>query len=160
MPAELEIQISAELPRERVLADSSLWIDYYRPGGRPDARVALQEALAEDLVATMAMILIEVLRGAPTRESFQDLEADLGALHWLDVTPAVALRAAGIGFDLERAGTRVPSTDLMIAATAIEHGCVVWHDDGHFEVIAAHSALAQRRFGGSSTAGSVSRAGR
>jgi predicted nucleic acid-binding protein len=54
---------------------------------------------------------------------------------------------AGIGFELERAGRRAPATDLLTAAAAIEHGYTLWHDDAHFEVIAAHSSLRQRRLG-------------
>lgn len=103
---------------------------------------------AGDEVGTTAMILIDVLRGALTAESFEEIAIDFTALHWLDVTRNVARLAAGIGFDLERSGTRVPSTDLMSAGTAIEHGYTLWHDDAHFEVIAGCSPLAQRRFRG------------
>ena len=132
----------------RVLADSSVWIDYYRPDGRTWVRDELCAALADDRVATSAMVLIEVLRGALTPRTYEELQSDFAALHWLDVPPAVAQGAARIGFELERAGARVPATDLMIAAAAISHRHTLWHDDAHFEVIAEHSALAQRRFAG------------
>ncbi|MBI2071528.1 MAG: PIN domain-containing protein [Gemmatimonadetes bacterium] len=130
----------------RVLADSSLWVEYYQPTGRPALQAAVKEAVAQDRVGTMAMILIEVLRGALTSDSYEVLQTDLAALHWLDVTPAVARRGAKIGFSLDRAGKRVPATDLLIAATAIEHGYALWHNDGHFEVIAENSELVHRRF--------------
>ena len=145
VPAAAQRSIMWEGP---VLADSSVWIDYYRPDGRGWVRDELRAALADDRVATSAMVLIEVVRGAPTPGSYQELQSDFSALRWLDVSPAIARDAARIGSDLERAGKRVPATDLMIAAAAISHGHTVWHDDAHFEVIAEHSGLAQRRFAG------------
>lgn len=132
---------------ERVLVDSSVWIEYYQPGGRAELQAAVQEALTRDRVGTMAMILVELLRGALTPESYEALQADLTALRWLEVTLAVALRGARIGFDLEREGKRVPATDLLIAASAIEHGYTLWHNDAHFEVIAGASPLVHRPFG-------------
>jgi predicted nucleic acid-binding protein len=130
---------------EQVLVDSSVWIEYYQPTGRPELQAAVQGALARARVGTTAVVLVEVLRGALTRESLESLEADLSALHWLDVTPDVARRAAEIGFGLDRKGKRVPATDLVIAAAAIEYGYTLWHAGGHFEVIAEDSALRHRR---------------
>lgn len=130
----------------RVLVDSSVWVDYYQPTGRPAVQAAVKQAVAQDRVGTMAMIAIEVLRGALTSESYEALHTDLAALHWLDVTRAVAWRGAKIGFGLDRAGKRVPTTDLVIAAAAIEHGYALWHNDAHFDVIAENSELVHRRF--------------
>ena len=125
--------------------DSSLWIEYYRPDGRPQRRSAVRDAVVQDIVATTAMVAIEVLQGATTPEAFEALQADFGALHWLDVTRRMAERAARIGFDLHRRGQAVPSTDLMIAAVALEHECQLWHLDEHFERIAKVAPLKQKR---------------
>jgi len=149
--AEAEAREAGDRPAEtrsgdeRVLVDSSVWIQYYQPTGRPEHQAAVQGVLARDRVGTTAVVLVEVLRGALSLESYESLEADLTALHWLGVTSEVARRAAEIGFGLDRKGMRVPATDLVIAAAAIEHDYALWHDDGHFEVIARESALRQRR---------------
>ncbi len=129
----------------RILVDSSLWIEYYRPDGRPQRRSAVREAVVRDIVTTTAMVAIEVLQGATTPDAFEALRTDFGALHWLDVTRHMAERAARIGFDLHRRGQVVPSTDLMIAAVALEHECQLWHLDEHFERIAKVAALKQKR---------------
>jgi predicted nucleic acid-binding protein len=131
---------------DHVLIDSSLWIEYYQQGGRGEVKVAVHEVAARDQIGTTAVILVEVLGGALTEASYKALETDLTNLHWLEATVGVASRGARIGFTLERVGKRVPATDLLIAAVAIEHGYVLWHDDSHFEVIAEHSALRHRRF--------------
>ena len=130
----------------RILIDSSLWIEYYRPDGRRHRREAVREALAQDRVATSAMILIEVLQGTTTLEAYDALREDSAALHWLEVTRATAERAARMGFDLRRRGEAVPATDLMIAAIALDHECQLWHLDAHFEWIARVVPLQQRRF--------------
>ncbi len=130
----------------RILVDSSLWIEYYRPDGRPQRRSAVREAVVRDIVTTTAMVAIEVLQGAATPDAFEALRDDFGALHWLDVTRRMAERAARMGFDLYRRGQAVPSTDLMIAAVALEHECELWHLDEHFERIAKVAPLHQKRF--------------
>ena len=129
-----------------ILADSSLWIEYYRPDGRRQRREAVREALAQDIVATTAMILIEVLQGATTPEDYDALRHDFAGLHWLDLTMATAEKAARLGFDLRRRGEAAPATDVMIAAIALEHGCELWHLEAHFERIAKVVPLRQQRF--------------
>lgn len=137
---------AASASDDRVLVDSALWVEYYQRAGRREVQAAVQEVVARDQVGTTAIILIEVLRGALTEASYQTLEMDLSALHWLEPTLGVARRGARIGFILDRAGKRVPATDLLIAGAAIEHDYTLWHNDGHFEVIAEHSELKHRRF--------------
>ena len=98
-----------------------------------------------DIVATTAMIVVEVLQGAATSEKYHDLREDFAGYHWLDVTRDAAERAARMGIDLHRRGRAVPSTDLMIAAVALEHGYQLWHLDEHFERIAKVTPLKQKR---------------
>ena len=130
----------------RILVDSSLWIEYYKPSGRPRRREAVREALMRDIVATTAMIVVEVLQGATNSEEYHDLREDFAGYHWLGVTRDAAERAARMGFDLHRRGQAVPSTDLLIAAVTLEHGCQLWHLDEHFERIARVAPLKQKRW--------------
>ena len=129
-----------------LLIDSSLWIEYYRPDGLRRRREAILEVLIQDVVATSATVTVEVLRGATNPENYDALRRDFSALRWLESTRAAAEHGGRIGFDLRRRGEIVPATDLLIAATAIEHGCELWHLGAHFERIAKVSSLKQRRF--------------
>ncbi len=46
--------------------------------------------------------------------------------------------AAALGWELARAGRRVPTVDALIAAAAHVHGCEVWHyGDAHFQALAS-----------------------
>jgi len=47
-----------------------------------------------------------------------------------------ALRYAGILYSLQRAGTRIPTNDIWIAATAMQHGLRVLTTDTHFQRVA------------------------
>lgn len=49
--------------------------------------------------------------------------------------------AVDLGFDPRREGIVVATSDLLIAASAIEHGAVLVHADSGFERIAARSDL-------------------
>lgn len=129
----------------KLLLDSSVWIDYYRPGGRRDRREAIREALARDRVATTAMIVTEILQGASTAEDYEALREDFAALHWLDITQHTSETAGRFGCDLRRRGEPVPATDLIIAAVALEHGYGLWHLDAHFETIAKVTPFKERR---------------
>lgn len=131
----------------RILIDSSVWIHYYRPGGSPAMRAAVQAALAEDRVVTTGLVVVEVLQGARTAADFGLLETDFSALPWLDLTAGAVGQAARWGFELARRGTPIPATDLVIAAVAVAHDCELWHEDAHFERLEPLTPLVIRRPG-------------
>ena len=62
------------------------------------------------------------LRTAPGR---RDLDSILGGLHLLPVDEPVARRFGDVSAALRAAGTPLPTPDLLIAATALEHGLTV-----------------------------------
>lgn len=129
----------------RVLVDSSVWIEYYRPAGPSGLRVAVQDALERDRVVTAGVIAVEVLQGARTDADYALLERDFAALPWLELTAAAARQAARLGFDLRRRGLAVPAVDLVIAALALVHECELWHLDAHFERVQTVAPLTARR---------------
>lgn len=130
----------------RLLVDSSIWIEYYRPDGRPEIRDAVREELLAGGVATTALIVAEVVRGAPHPRGLEDLADDFSALAFLDGGFEAGVRAARIGHALRRTGRPVPSADLLIAAEAVGAECELWHQDAHFERIADVADLGQRSF--------------
>lgn len=133
-------------PLSRVLVDSSIWIDFYRPSGSDEVRDQVREALVRDGVATVPLIVAEVVRGAPNETELEGLVQDLSALHVLDVDFETGAYAARLGFALRREGRTVPTTDLLIAAAAVRSGCELWHRDAHFETIGKTCPLEERRF--------------
>ncbi len=119
------------------LVDTSAWIEFFKLGGDPRVRQALQVALEEGVVVTVAPVLTELLVGLNPARSL-----DAQAIERLRALEAVALgwdicaHAGTLGRALARRGQRVPTVDLIIAAAAASGGHDVWHvGDRHFIAI-------------------------
>ncbi len=120
----------------RVLIDTSAWIEFYHPQGSPEVKRAVTEALERHEIAAVAPVVVELLSGAKTEKDYEALQADLEALSLLPLREEEALAAARLAWTLARAGQRVPTIDLLIAAAAQVHGYEIWHfGDGHFQTI-------------------------
>ncbi|MDP3722581.1 MAG: PIN domain-containing protein [Candidatus Omnitrophota bacterium] len=123
-----------------ILVDSSVWIDYYRPQGPAALKHRLQEELRLGTVATIGLIAVEILQGAPTPSALASLEEDLLGLQWLEITQDVWLEAGRLGARLRQAGLSLPATDVVIASTAMHYRCYLWHRDEDFTRLARHAS--------------------
>jgi len=126
------------------LVDSSVWVEYLRPGGSPEAKKRVRHLMESGAAATCGVVTVEVLRGARRSEDFQALAEAFAALPQLAVDEKVIARAAGWGFELDRKGKVLPTTDLLIAAAAFGRAVLV-HADADFETIAEAFGLDQER---------------
>lgn len=122
-----------------ILIDSSVWIDYYRPRGPERLKRQVQEALEENRVATIGLIAVEVLQGAPNVSSFAALREDFLGFQWLELTQDLWLEAARLGNTLRHSGVSIPTTDIVIAATALHYKARLWHRDNDFTRLAHHT---------------------
>ena len=122
----------------RILIDSSVWIDYYRPGSAA-LKSKVQEELKRGSVATIGLIAVEVLQGAPNAAILASLQEDFLGFHWLELTHDVWLEAAHLGSQLRQAGLSLPATDVIIAASALHYQCHLWHRDQDFTRLARHT---------------------
>lgn len=123
------------------LVDSSIWIDARRAGPDSDLFLELKDWIRTDRIVTNEFVRLELLTGAPTDVEYDRLIALLEPVRTLSVDPATWDIAARLGFDLRRQGVTVPHADLVIAASAIQYGCTVYHRDRHFALIAKHCLL-------------------
>ncbi len=124
-----------------ILVDSSVWIDYYRPEGPAKLKRQIQEHLRRGTIATIGLIAVEVLQGAPRASVLASLQEDFLGLHWLEITQPLWLEAAHLAARLRQAGAAVPATDVVIAAAAQHYRCRLWHRDEDFTRIARHVSL-------------------
>lgn len=117
------------------LADTSVYVlrSQYEP-----VRVRFESLLAAGRLAVCQMTALEYLNNAPDPPSY---EAIWGAVHtqrWMEVDTAAMDRALDVHRLLARTSQhrnfRLP--DLIIAATAEQHGAVVLHYDGDYDRIA------------------------
>lgn len=59
----------------------------------------------------------------------------------LGIEPAVSHRYAAVHRDLRARGEPIPTNDLWIAATALEHGLVLYTRDAHFAKVTGLACL-------------------
>jgi predicted nucleic acid-binding protein len=120
--------------RDNILVDTSIWIEYFnRPESKAGAR--LEKLIKEGDVCSAGVILTELLQGAKIEKEFNAILESFIVLPFLNTTIDTWIRAGKISFSLRRKGITIPTTDLIIASLAMEHGCSVFTIDPHFEKI-------------------------
>jgi predicted nucleic acid-binding protein len=100
-----------------VLCDTSVIIDVLR--GFPPA-VAWARSLSEPPTCS-EVTRVEVVRGLRTDER-RATERLFGAITWIGLDEAIARRAGELGRTWRRSHQGIATADLIIAATAAEHG--------------------------------------
>ncbi|MCA9967267.1 MAG: PIN domain-containing protein [Anaerolineales bacterium] len=126
-----------------IVVDSSAFIEYYRPQGNKVASQLVGEAIANDQVLVNGIIQAEIVAFAPSKREFELLTVDFSAFHWLDLTKHIFDLATELGFTMRQKGFTLPTTDLLIAATALHTQSTLYHLDKHFVVISDHTSLKQ-----------------
>ena len=117
-----------------ILADTSCWIEYFRPSGDEAVRSQLLRWMADGL-AVCGPVRAEVLRGARKAEAPKIVHA-FTALPYLASVDGDWLTAEQNARSLADKGDNVPLLDLLIATIAFRHGAVLAHKDAHFQTIA------------------------
>ena len=101
----------------------------------------MKEAITSDHVVVNGMIVVEVLSGISKQSEFKKVESAFKGFHFVTVSEEDYYSASLLGSSLRRNGISVPSTDLIIAASAIKGDHTLLHLDHHFDLIAKHSSL-------------------
>jgi predicted nucleic acid-binding protein len=87
--------------------------------------------------ATSGIVALEMLYSARNLRDYEKLRRELSAMIWLPTTDETVSRAIDIQHELARRGQhRAPIPDLIIAATAEQHGATLLHYDADFDLIA------------------------
>jgi len=110
-----------------LLLDTTVLIDVLR--GRLDRRTLLAElAVSGHTLATTAMNIGEVYAGMRPEEEAQT-ELFLGTLECYPITAEIALRAGKLKSVWSRKGKTLTLADMIVAATALEHGLTLMTDN-------------------------------
>lgn len=116
-----------------VLLDTSAYSAFRK--GNDELIAAVRGA---PVVAMNIVVLAELLEGFRRGTRLESNLSDLGAFRTsprfqlLDLDETTAERYALIVGQLRRAGTPIPTNDVWIAASALQHGCTVLTTDRHF----------------------------
>ncbi len=120
----------------RLLLDTSAYSAFMR--GHPEVKLALQEA---DEICLNPVILGELIagfmRGKRRRKNEGELKTFLTSARTmvLDVSEETADRYAVILNSLWKAGTPIPTNDIWIAASAMQHGLHLLTTDAHYQKV-------------------------
>lgn len=103
-----------------------------------DAALEELELLGEShLIATCLPVALEVQYSARNRREFMDEREYFASFEWLDITHEVSEFAVELQWSLAKRGQhRMPTPDVMIAATAAVHEVPLLHYDHDFDMIA------------------------
>jgi predicted nucleic acid-binding protein len=123
-----------------ILVDSSAWIEFQRATGSAADRRLTEAIEVDEAVATMGIVMLEVLAGARDERQADDLRRLLGRCDFLPVEePSDYEAAAALYRTCRREGTTVRRLpDCLIAAVAIRAGTSLLHQDSDFDAIARH----------------------
>jgi len=118
------------------LADTSAYVAQARDS---EARARFAGLLTEGRLAVCQMTALEYLNNAPDPKAHEVLWAALRGQRWMDVTATAMSRALEVHRMLadrsQHRNFRLP--DLIIAATAEQHGATVLHYDADYDRVAA-----------------------
>jgi predicted nucleic acid-binding protein len=104
----------------------------------PDVARRLRPLLEEGLLATCAIVDLEILYSSRNLADYEDILEERRSLDAAPITPDVMQTAIDLQHELAKKGQhRVPIPDLVISAAALVAGLTVLHYDADFERIAA-----------------------
>lgn len=119
-----------------LLLDTNAYVAFKR--GRPEALTILQRA---STISVNSVLLGELLSGFAAGARREINRKELGAflasprVTVLPVELRTAEQYASIYLALRNAGTAIPTNDMWIAATAMQHGLALFSYDKHFHAI-------------------------
>jgi predicted nucleic acid-binding protein len=125
-----------------ILVDSSVWIDYFRGTGTPEAE-KLDSFLGSEPVVTGDLILTEVLQGFGSDREFNQAKRLLTALEVVELGgQEIAIQAAKNFRNLRARGITVRKTiDTLIATRCIESDYALLFSDRDFDPFVQHLGM-------------------
>jgi predicted nucleic acid-binding protein len=124
-----------------VLVDSSAWLEFFKPAGKPLFKEVVAGLLKEMTIVIPGIIKVEILRGSRSHQEYEMLDSLLNGVQYLSVTEMFWARLSSFNYDLSRQGVNVPLPDAYIALLAIENELELLHYDRHFDLIAGKTKL-------------------
>ncbi len=120
-----------------VLADTSVWINFFKGVDSKEVEVLIRYIENDSPVYLCPTIVQEVLQGINNDKQFREVQASLLAFNILnDDGVEMAVSAANLYRWLRKRGITIrKSNDCLIAQYAIKHSLQVLHQDRDFDLI-------------------------
>jgi predicted nucleic acid-binding protein len=119
---------------ERILIDTSVWIEYLRNRSSSFSN-RIDEILSKDEVYVPKIVIAELIQGAKSDREVSIIRDFLEAFNIIDQSEDTWFKAGELSFSLKRKGKIVNLTDCYIAVIAQENICQIFTLDEHFKDI-------------------------
>lgn len=129
------------MPPNLFLVDTSIWLYALRKEFNPEIKDRIELLLKENWVLIAGIIKLEILGGTKSEIEFKRLKKRLDSLQECKTDIPLWEKAYDLAFQLKRKGVTIPYTDILIAATAMQHEATLLHVDAHFDLVAQYSDL-------------------
>lgn len=125
-----------------ILADTSVWIDYFRGVASRETDL-LNSLLDEERIATGDLIIAELMQGFITKSQISTALQIINHLEYFDLAgKEIALKAADNYRVLRKKGVTIRKTiDTIIGTFCIEKGFKLLHNDRDFDPMEQHLGL-------------------
>jgi predicted nucleic acid-binding protein len=129
-----------------IVADTSVWIDYFKGIEAPHTNILDQELLNNRII-TGDIIIAEFLQGFKNEKDYHQAKEIMDALEYFDfVGKEIAYKAAQNFRTLRKKGITIRKTiDVIIATFCIENNFQLIHNDRDFDVMEQYLGLRVRR---------------
>lgn len=126
---------------EKILADTSAWVASFSKTGHEPLKEKMKESIENGSLVIAGIVLLELLQGAKNETDLDILKKRLQILPSLPTPEAIWLTSAKLSLLLRNKGVQASTPDILIAALAIEHDCVLIHCDRDYEHMKKHTSL-------------------
>lgn len=116
-----------------LLIDSTVYVDWFRR--RVEPRDKIEPWVRARAIATCGVIRAEVVRGIVHPGQKAIIEELFDVLEEIPTDHALWADAAELAWSLDRKGTVLPLTDIVIAACALRSKAILITADSHFAQI-------------------------
>jgi len=114
----------------RVLVDTSIWIEFFRSGKGVKCDF-LDGAIEAEKVVTCGVVLSEILRGVRSKKQYRMVSDIFQAVPYLEIDRHDWEEAARLLADAQARGFTIPLTDGLIAQVCIRYSLDILTLDKH-----------------------------
>ncbi len=120
---------------QKVLVDSSSWIEALRVKGDSKVRERVRVLLHEGRAAWCDIVAIELWHGARGQKEKSVIAEFQRTLTCFEINKDIWMEASRLALATRDAGLTVPTADLIIAACAFAYGLEMEHCDKHLTLL-------------------------
>ena len=116
-----------------ILADTSVWIEFFKPGSR--MANSLETLIMDNSVWICGIVLFELIQGVRSEDERSKILSTMSNLKYIEMTKPLWQKAGELASSLKKNGLNLPVSDILIATSAIEYRLSILTLDKHFEQI-------------------------